>query len=920
VGFSGYSLTLQSAPAATPSTPGAFVTYAGTTATGSNPVTATGIATFTNGTVATPWLRVTLSGLTGSGTVYGVLQGSQTLVSKGGSGGGSLAVQVNGTPISSAATTLNFQQGASVTQTGAGTSTVTVTTNANGGLYLGEWVDPITSYNASGSATTTTGSVNTGTPTALTLGSGTGWSSGMGIQVIGAGVAGANLITSCSTVSGTACTLATGASTTVSGAVVKHDDTAAIQAAYTAATLVHLRAGTYNVSSAITIANPGQIVGDGQGQTFIQITAASIATGAFVINTNISGSTTGPDNLGETLRDFTVNQDPTVTPTAGFAFYVTTGGGGGTYVTTLHLVDITINNTFSGVFFGSGAIQNWVERLHIRYLQNGGASGQSGIVVNSPSPSGDTHWDHNELNGPNSGLLIINADTQSFTDMKIVNTGLVINAASNLSVRRIRFDDAAIEGTNGSGVPSCEVNIGANGNTTDQISFTGGGIGLSPNGICATNTLALNVAGVFFYNTTLQITAAGSYGSVIGNTFSSEPSSSTATAVNLTSSSIFSVTSNVIESGAFGVVTDSSIANIYNLNSNVNKNAVANNLNAATVDHEIFTPPSCAADGSHALTFPSGAFSCTAISGGSSGTAGSQLFSTTGSTTATAATATSLIGTVSGSTTIPANTFTAGQYFQFVAQGYFTTPATPASLTIDLKIGGTVRISTGAVVQIASVTSGTWRLSCGVTTRTAGASGTQIANCIFEGTGATLTPGEAPMQTSSAWTIDTTATEAIDLAATWSTTVGAPTITSTNVVGYIPGAASSSGTGVMLASFFTTNSETTTSGSPVDLSTPDTITFTLAATTNVVITYMAYSVLTNNTPAGLLNELNIDGSVTAASVFECDSGNSTFKFMCGLAYKVSLGAGSHTIKVQHWISSGSTGTWTNRLTQAFSSP
>jgi hypothetical protein len=176
------------------------------------------------------------------------------------------------------------------------------------------------------------------------------------------------------------------------------------------------------------------------------------------------------------------------------------------------------------------------------------------------------------------------------------------------------------------------------------------------------------------------------------------------------------------------------------------------------------------------------------------------------------------------------------------------------------------------------------------------------------------------MQTSSAWTIDTTATEAIDLAATWSTTVGAPTITSTNVVGYIPGAAAAASPG-MLASFFTTNSETTTSTTPVDLATPDTITFTLSATTNVVINYMAQVALTNNTPNGLINELSIDGTPTAASIFECDSFNSAGKYMCGLPYKVSLGSGSHTIKVQHYVGpGGTTGSWVNRLTQAFSSP
>lgn len=172
--------------------------------------------------------------------------------------------------------------------------------------------------------------------------------------------------------------------------------------------------------------------------------------------------------------------------------------------------------------------------------------------------------------------------------------------------------------------------------------------------------------------------------------------------------------------------------------------------------------------------------------GGSS--AGSSLFSTTASTTVTATSATTLIGSITGSNTVPVNTFTAGQFLEIVAEGYYSTPATPASLTIDLLIGGTIRITTGAVVQIASVTNGVWRLRCGLTTRTTGASGTQIANCIFEGTGATITAGESPMQTASTWTIDTTATKVIDIQATWSTATGSPTITATNVVAWIPGA------------------------------------------------------------------------------------------------------------------------------------
>ena len=192
---------------------------------------------------------------------------------------------------------------------------------------------------------------------------------------------------------------------------------------------------------------------------------------------------------------------------------------------------------------------------------------------------------------------------------------------------------------------------------------------------------------------------------------------------------------------------------------------------------------------SGAATFSGGTLNIPQYTGGSGGgAAGATLFSTTNSTAVVATSPTTLIGTVTGSTTVPVNTFTAGQALEIVAQGFYSTPATPASLNVALLIGGSSRIATGSVLQIASVTLGTWRVRCMVTTRTTGASGTQIANCIFEGTGATLTPGESPMQTSATWTIDTTATQVIDLQATWSTATGAPSITSTNVAAWIPGA------------------------------------------------------------------------------------------------------------------------------------
>lgn len=77
VGFGALSLVVQSAPALTASTPGTWVTYAGSVKNGVNPNTSTTGAqsTLSNGAVAIPWIRVQLTTVTGTGTVFGLLQG-----------------------------------------------------------------------------------------------------------------------------------------------------------------------------------------------------------------------------------------------------------------------------------------------------------------------------------------------------------------------------------------------------------------------------------------------------------------------------------------------------------------------------------------------------------------------------------------------------------------------------------------------------------------------------------------------------------------------------------------------------------------------------------------------------------------------------------------------------------------------------
>ena len=107
-GFSGLTLTFQSAAMGTApgagfpnGQPGSFSTYGGTIVAGVNPNTSTTGATtqFANGAIASPFVRVNLSGLTGSGNVVGSFYGYKTGATGGnGGGGGSGCVGTVATP------------------------------------------------------------------------------------------------------------------------------------------------------------------------------------------------------------------------------------------------------------------------------------------------------------------------------------------------------------------------------------------------------------------------------------------------------------------------------------------------------------------------------------------------------------------------------------------------------------------------------------------------------------------------------------------------------------------------------------------------------------------------------------------------------------------------------------------------------
>lgn len=108
---------------------------------------------------------------------------------------------------------------------------------------------------ASGSSTTTTGSMASGSTSLTGVASTTGWSIGMGISVAGAGASGALLVSQVMAISGSTFTLADSAGTAVTAATVSHDEGAAIRKAYSVCNsagggTILLPEGTYLVSGA----------------------------------------------------------------------------------------------------------------------------------------------------------------------------------------------------------------------------------------------------------------------------------------------------------------------------------------------------------------------------------------------------------------------------------------------------------------------------------------------------------------------------------------------------------------------------------------------------------------------------------------------------------------------------------------------
>lgn len=354
-------------------------------------------------------------------------------------------------------------------------------------------VNPLFGYNASGSNTATTGTISASS-TSLTVASATGWSVGMGIAVANAGTGGnTELITKVNTIVGTTFTLNNAAVATATTQAVNHDDTAAISAAMTAAMTagkpLHLSTGNYNVTSGLTaISSPLTFFGDGATQS--TIINRSATANVFTINYQTTVLPTAL-TVSALLQNFSVTQSSSVTPTAGAAFQIGAQSGAGHYLSGLVMQNILMNTTWAGITTSDGIISNWFLNLHVVSAVSG-----CGINYNSIQPSGDNHWNDDELSGIGTALCITKSDTQEFTNLKTNGAGVIFSAPSAATdIFRVRFVNPSIE--SGDGVhPNCGFDFGTHGAT--QVTIIGGEIGGIINPLCNSGNVAggLSVDGV----------------------------------------------------------------------------------------------------------------------------------------------------------------------------------------------------------------------------------------------------------------------------------------------------------------------------------------------------------------------------------------------------------------------------------------
>ncbi len=135
-----------------------------------------------------------------------------------------------------------------------------------------------------------------------------------------------------------------------------------------------------------------------------------------------------------------------------------------------------------------------------------------------------------------------------------------------------------------------------------------------------------------------------------------------------------------------------------------------------------------------------------------------------------------LVGAGQGSVTLPANFLTAGKSIKLHMLGVMSSTSAP-TITLSVKVGSSILATTAAGAS-GNGTNNVFEIELVITCRTTGATGTIFAQGFYTEHYASGLIQDMPRTT--AFTIDTTATNTLDVLAQWGTMAAGNTITATN--------------------------------------------------------------------------------------------------------------------------------------------
>lgn len=366
---------------------------------------------------------------------------------------------------------------------GLGTTSPKQALNVNGAVSMsgGEsnasQTDPMNDWNAAGSTATTTGTISSSS-NSLVVASAAGYNVGMGISVANAGTAGtAPLISYITDISGTTFTLNDNAVTTATTQTVKHDDTRAIVFAVGEACFdnknvhIHQTASCYPVSSVINVPCSTHIFGDGaRGDNVAQKGEIATGNGTCIQNEGKTNDVFDVPTGNTIISDLAIQQDTTVTPTAGFAISI---GIGSTREFSQRVSNVNIFGTYEGISIGPKVTGYWLSQNHVRTITEP-------LYMNNADPSGDSYITDNYFGetvatDTNLGSYFTCASINSIANNKFIdgNPPVKIDGAACASIG-LRFENNSIENATGSN-GLVQIVGGANGVT--GLTFTGGEIG-----------------------------------------------------------------------------------------------------------------------------------------------------------------------------------------------------------------------------------------------------------------------------------------------------------------------------------------------------------------------------------------------------------------------------------------------------------